>query len=101
MTDHALRALEKAVGRLRDDLEEVERLIADLDDGRERVMADMLDTAAAARAAGVAPSTWKTYVSLGHAPTADATISGRPLWRPETVATWAANRKPKPRRRRG
>lgn len=93
MTDQTKRALQQTVSRLRDNLAEIERLIAGVADDASSELTGLLDTVGAAAAAGVAKATWTTYVSLGRAPAADVTVSGRPLWRPETVAAWAATRK--------
>lgn len=49
---------------------------------------------------GVKRRTFLAYVYRGHAPAADKTVLGRPLWRHATITTWIAGRKGTPGRPR-
>ena len=56
--------------------------------------------AEAASHCGVKDPTWRAYVSRGVAPPPDLRVSGTPIWRPDRVRDWHANRPGKPGRPR-
>jgi len=65
-------------------------------------MVNRLAANAAAARAGVAPSTWRAYVTRGQAPPADGIDEGfgRPYWLETTVDRWKRDRHGRPGRPR-
>lgn len=56
-------------------------------------MTGLLSVSEAAALAGVAASTWRTYVARGQAPAPDVYVTpDRPRWRRATVEAWMAAR---------
>ena len=96
MTDRRIGAALRAVRDIRARIDRLEATLVEIGDTtgwHKPHVTDMLDTSQAAKTAGLTPSTWQTYVSIGKAPAADEVVSGRPLWRLETVQRWAKSRK--------
>jgi hypothetical protein len=42
--------------------------------------------------AGIARSTWSTYVARGQAPAAEGRVGAYPVWRPSTIQAWQESR---------
>ena len=97
MADRRITAALRAVRDIRAQTDRLEAALVELEEtvggGHRSDVVDMLDSPQAAAAAGLAASTWQTYVSIGKAPAADEVVSGRPLWRAGTVAAWVRDRK--------
>lgn len=58
-----------------------------------RVTSNRMTTAEVADLLGIAPATWRAYVSRGQAPPPDGRHDARtPYWRRDTVEAWKASK---------